>query len=50
MTPAQIKTAIRLYKAYKTETREYRQLAESLGIQTTELNRRCWHLSRGRQY
>jgi hypothetical protein len=50
MTPTQAKLATRLYRAYKTETREYRQLAEALGINTAELNRRCWHIVKGRPY
>lgn len=45
MTPAQQKLALRLYKSYKTDGREYRELAEALGIRTTELNRRCWELT-----
>jgi hypothetical protein len=41
MTPQQLKTAHRLWKRYKTQTREYRELAASLGIQITDLNVEC---------
>jgi hypothetical protein len=50
MTPDQVKLALRLYKAYRTDTREYRELADALGINTGELNRRCWHIVRGEAY
>lgn len=42
MTPSQQKTALRLYRAYKTNVSEYRTLAESMGITTGELNAKCW--------
>lgn len=42
MTPKDMKKAMRLYKRYKTDSAEYRQLAEKYGLQTTELNRICW--------
>lgn len=44
MTPSQQKTALRLYRAYKTNGSEYRTLAESMGITTGELNAKCWHV------
>lgn len=44
MTPAQTKLAVRLYRAYKCETREYRQLAESLGMNTGDLNAKVWRI------
>jgi hypothetical protein len=50
MTALQIKTALKLYKRYKTCTAQYKSLAESLGITTADLNRRCWYLSKGQQY
>lgn len=43
MTPKQLKTAARLYKQYKTDTAEYRELASELGMQVTDLNKRMWH-------
>lgn len=42
MTPVQLKRALRMYDAYKCLTREYRELAEELGIQVTDLNQRCY--------
>lgn len=36
--------------AYRCEGSEYRKLAEEIGIKTTELNRRMWHISRGKQH
>jgi hypothetical protein len=50
MTKEQIKQAVKLYKAYRCDTAEYRKLAERLGIPTTELNRRCWHITKGKPY
>lgn len=44
MTPAQEKLAIRLYRAYKCDTLANRQLAESLGLNTGELNSKVWHI------
>lgn len=44
MTPAQQKLALRLYRGYKTDSSEYRKLAESLGIQITDLNKECWRI------
>jgi len=45
MTPAQQKRALNLYRRYKTETSEYRELAESMGMNTGELNRECWRIN-----
>jgi hypothetical protein len=50
MTREQIENALRLYRKYQTETRAYHQIADELRIPITELNRRCWYLSRGQQY
>ncbi len=50
MTPQQIKRALRLYKRFKTESAEYKAIARELGIDVGELNRRCHHLSHGRNY
>lgn len=47
MTPAQRKLALKLYRQYKTETTTYRKLAQELGLDPSELNRWCWHLSKG---
>lgn len=41
MTPDQLKRALKLYDAYKCG-REYRELAEECGMQTTQLNAECW--------
>jgi hypothetical protein len=49
MTPAQLNRAEFLYRRFKTETLEYRRLAESLGIDTGELNRRIWHVLHDRR-
>ena len=40
----QIIKALKLYKAYKTLTREYSEIASSLGMTTAELNHRCCHI------
>ena len=40
-----IKIALKLYKAYKTESREYFEIANSLGMNTGELNQRCWKIN-----
>jgi len=44
LTPKQLKRAIRLYDRYETESREYREIAESVGWQITDLNRHIWHI------
>lgn len=44
MTPEQVKRALQLYSAYKTDTVAYRELAEQLGMSTGELNSRCWYI------
>lgn len=44
LTPAQLKRAIRLYDRYQTETREYREIAQSVGWQITDLNRHIWKI------
>ena len=49
MTPAQQKTAYRLWKAYKTTGYEYRQLAEALGMQITDLNAEMSRVNQIRQ-
>lgn len=46
MTPSDMKRALSLWKRYKTETREYRELAEKNGMNTGELNRRCSEANR----
>ena len=50
MTTKQIRLALRLWKAYRTETAQYRALAAELGIQVTELNQRCSWLNRGQHW
>lgn len=50
MTPDQQKQAMKMYKRYQCETREYRELAESMRMNTGELNLACWrilHASKG---
>lgn len=42
MTPEQVKKALKMYKAWQCDTREYRELAESMGLNTGELNQKCW--------
>jgi len=42
---ATLKRAYRLWKAYKTATLEYCRLAQSLGIGTADLNRKCWRIN-----
>ena len=49
MTPKQQSTAYRLYTAYKTGSREYIQIANDLGMQIGELNRRMWALRNDRE-
>lgn len=44
MTPEQRKQALKMYDAYDVDGREYRELAESLGMNTGELNQACWHI------
>ncbi len=44
MTPKLAKLAMKLYKSYKTDTMAYYELAKSLGMNTAELNSRCWHI------
>ena len=48
MTKQQIAAALKMYRAYKCDTRAYRELAQSIGINTGELNRRCWHILHGK--
>ncbi len=40
------KTALRLYKGYRTDTTAYRLLAEKYGMKTTDLNKLCWEMVR----
>jgi hypothetical protein len=44
MTPKDLKRACRLYKSYKTDSTEFRLLAEKYGMQTTDLTSKCWHV------
>lgn len=41
----QIERALKLYKSYKTESREYFEIANSLGMNTAGLNQRCWKIN-----
>jgi len=43
VTLKQQQRALSLYRRYKTHTAEYKDLAESLGMNTGELNSYCWH-------
>ena len=47
MTPKDWKRAIRLYRQYKTETREYALLEEKAG---ENLNSRIWKILHDRKY
>lgn len=49
LTPIQLKRARLLYNRYKTETREYHELAESIGWNTGELNRHIWRIKHSEQ-
>jgi hypothetical protein len=40
-----MKRAYRLWKQYKTDTREYRELAARRGISTADLNAKCWAIN-----
>lgn len=42
MSPKDLKRALLLYKRYKTDGREYRELAQKYGMNTTDLNQLCW--------
>lgn len=42
MPPKQLARAVRLYKSYKTDTTEYRLIAEAHGMNTGELNAKIW--------
>ena len=44
MTPQQLKRAKLLYRRYQTHSREYHDIANSLGLNTGELNQRMWHV------
>ncbi len=44
LTPDKLKRAIKLYDRYQCETREYHELAESIGWNTGELNRYIWRV------
>jgi hypothetical protein len=44
-----LERAYRLWKAYKTNTTEYRLLAASIGLTTAELNLRCWWINHERE-
>jgi hypothetical protein len=44
-----IDRAFRLWKQFKTETAEYREIAASLSMNTAELNRRCWQINHDRE-
>ena len=50
MTPKNLKRAELLYKRYKTETFEYRELARRHGMNTSELNRQIWQILHDRRY
>jgi hypothetical protein len=45
-SPAEQRKALSMYRRYKTDSREYKQLAESLNVNTAELNSYCWHLEK----
>lgn len=44
LTPKQLKRAIRLYDRYQSETREYHEIAQSVGWQITDLNSHIWKI------
>jgi len=44
-TETKIKIALRLYKLNITESKEYFEIASSLGMNTGELNKRCWQIN-----
>lgn len=48
MTPADTTRAVKLYQKYKTDTAEYRGLAERNGMTTAGLNSMCWRILRQR--
>lgn len=48
-TPAEAKRAMSLWRRYKTDTSEYKKLAESLCVNTAELNAYCSQLDRDRR-
>ena len=45
-TPTEAKKAMSLWKRYKTDTAEYKKLAESLCVNTAELNLYCSEANR----
>jgi len=48
-TPTEAKKALSLWRRYKTDTSEYKKLAESLCVNTAELNLYCSQLERDRK-
>lgn len=44
LAPQKLKRAIWLYDRYKTETREYHEIAGSVGWAITDLNSHIWHI------
>jgi hypothetical protein len=45
-SPTEQRKALSMYRRFKTDSREYKQLAESLNVNTAELNSYCWHLEK----
>lgn len=45
-TPAESKKALSMWRRYKTDTMEYKKLAESLCVNTAELNAFCSEMER----
>ena len=45
-SPVQQRKALSMYRRHKTDTREYRELADSLCVNTAELNSYCWHVEK----
>jgi hypothetical protein len=45
-TPTEAKKALSMWRRYKTDTAEYKRLAESLCVNTAELNAFCSQLNR----
>jgi hypothetical protein len=48
-TPTEAKKALSMWKRYKTDTAEYKKLAESLCVNTAELNAYCSQLDRDKR-
>ena len=51
MSTAKLETrAYSLWKRHKTDSREYREIAQQLHLNTAELNARCWHINHAKTW